>query len=60
MKPSIPKEQKYSGRYRPAVYSAQRRSTALRSTDGSAPLPSATTAQLGIHDRQTWMEIGGT
>ena len=37
----------------PAIYAAQRRSAALRSTDGSAPRTDATTAQQGTTDAQT-------
>ena len=47
----------------PAIYAAQRRSAALRSTDGSAPRTAATTAQQGITDAQNsnrhWIKIGG-
>ena len=42
----------------PAIYAAQRRSAALRSTDGSAPRTAATTAQEGKTDRQTPMAAG--
>ena len=47
----------------PANYAADRRSAALHYTDGSAPRTAATTAQLGIDDRQNsnrlWIKIGG-
>jgi putative transposase len=36
----------------PVIYAAQRRSAALRSTDGSAPRTAATTAQQGIINHQ--------
>ena len=42
----------------PATYAAQRRSAALRSTDGSAPRTAATIAQMGITDRQTPITAG--
>ena len=42
----------------PATYAAQRRSAALRSTDGSAPRTAATTAQQGITDVQTTIAAG--
>ena len=42
----------------PAIYAAQRRSAALRSTDGSAPRTAATTAQQGTTDAQTPIAIG--
>ena len=42
----------------PAIYAAQRRSAALRSTDGSAPRTAATTAQQGITDVQTPIATG--
>lgn len=37
----------------PAIYAAQRRPAALRSTDGSAPRTAATAAQQGTTDAQT-------
>jgi putative transposase len=42
----------------PATYAAQRRSAALRSTDGSAPRNAATTAQQGITNVQTPIATG--
>jgi putative transposase len=42
----------------PAIYAAQRRSAALRSTDGSAPRTAVTTAQQGTTDAQTPIAIG--
>ena len=42
----------------PATYAAQRRSAALRTTDGSAPRTAATTAQQGITDVQTPITAG--
>ena len=42
----------------PAIYAAQRRSAALRSTDGSAPRTATTTAQQGTTDAQTPTAIG--
>jgi putative transposase len=42
----------------PATYAAQRRSAALRSTDGSAPRPAATTAQQGITNVQAPIAAG--
>ena len=42
----------------PAIYAAQRRSAALRSTDGSAPRTATTTAQQGTTDAQTPIAIG--
>jgi putative transposase len=42
----------------PAIYAAQRRSAALRSTDGSAPRTAATTAQKGKTDGQTPIAAG--
>ena len=42
----------------PATYAAQRRSAALRSTDGSAPRTAATTAQQGITNVQTPVATG--
>ena len=42
----------------PAIYAAQRRSAALRSTDGSAPQTAATTAQQGTTHAQTPIAIG--
>ena len=42
----------------PAIYAAQRRSAALRSTDGSAPRTVAITAQEGNTDRQTPIAAG--
>ena len=42
----------------PATYAAQRRSTALRSTDGSAPRTAATNAQQGITNVQTPIAAG--
>jgi hypothetical protein len=41
-----------------AIYAAQRRSAALRSTDGSAPRTAATTAQKGITDGETPIAAG--
>ena len=47
----------------PAIYAAQRRSAALRSTDGSAPRTAVTTAQQGTTDAQNsnchWIKVGG-
>ena len=47
----------------PAIYAAQRRSAALRSTDGSAPRTATTTAQQGTTDAQNsnchWIKVGG-
>jgi putative transposase len=37
----------------PTLYAADRRSAALRYTDGSAPQPAAITAQMGKFERQT-------
>ena len=42
----------------PAIYAAARRSSALRSTDGSAPRTAAATAQPGITEVQTPIQIG--
>ena len=42
----------------PAIYAAQRRSAALRSTDGSAPRTDTTTAQQGTTDARTPIAIG--
>jgi putative transposase len=42
----------------PAIYAAARRSAALRSTDGSAPRTAAATAQPGITEVQTPIQIG--
>jgi putative transposase len=42
----------------PAIYAAERRSAALRSTDGSAPRTAAFTAQQGKSDRQTPVAAG--
>ena len=42
----------------PATYAAQRRSAALRSTDGSAPRTAATTAQQCITNVQTPVATG--
>jgi putative transposase len=42
----------------PAIYAAQRRSAALRSTDGSAPRTAATTAHEGKTDGQTPIAAG--
>ena len=42
----------------PAIYAAQRRSAALRSTDGSAPRTAAITAQEGKTDCQTPVAAG--
>jgi putative transposase len=42
----------------PAIYAAERRSAALRSTDGSAPRTATTTAQAGITNPQTPMTAG--
>jgi putative transposase len=42
----------------PATYAAQRRSAALRSTDGSAPRTATTTAQQGITNVQTPVATG--
>ena len=42
----------------PATYAAQRRSAALRTTDGSAPRTAATTAQLGFTDVQAPIAAG--
>ncbi len=42
----------------PAFYAADRRSAALRYTDGSAPRTAAITAQQGIADRQTPIAAG--
>jgi putative transposase len=42
----------------PAIYAAQRRSAALRSTDGSAPRPAVPTAQNGITNHQTPIATG--
>lgn len=42
----------------PTTYAVQRRSAALRSTDGSAPRTAAITAQQGITERQTPIVAG--
>jgi putative transposase len=42
----------------PAIYAAQRRSAALRSTGGSTPRTAATTAQQGITNHQTPIATG--
>ena len=42
----------------PAIYAAQRRSAALRSTDGSAPRTAATPAHEDKTDRQTPIAAG--
>jgi putative transposase len=42
----------------PTAYAVQRRSAALRSTDGSAPRTAAITAQQGITERQTPIVAG--
>ena len=42
----------------PAIYAAQRRSAALRSTDGSAPRTAATTAQPGTTNGQIPIATG--
>ena len=42
----------------PAIYAAERRSAALRSTDGSAPRTAAITAQAGTTDPQTPVTTG--
>jgi putative transposase len=42
----------------PIAYAVQRRSAALRSTDGSAPRTAAITAQQGITERQTPIVAG--
>jgi putative transposase len=42
----------------PAIYAADRRSAALRSTDGSASLTAVITAQQGNADRQTPIATG--
>ena len=42
----------------PAIYAADRRSAALRSTDGSAPRTAVITAQQGNADRQTPIATG--
>ena len=42
----------------PAIYAAERRSAALRSTDGSAPRTAAITAQAGTTNPQTPMTAG--
>jgi putative transposase len=42
----------------PSTYAAARRSAALRSTDGSAPRTAAATAQPGITEVQTPIQIG--
>ncbi|MEJ2374705.1 MAG: transposase, partial [Pseudolabrys sp.] len=42
----------------PAIYAAQRRSAALRCTDGSAPRTAATTAHEGNADHQTPIAVG--
>ena len=42
----------------PAIYAAQRRSAALRSTDGSAPRTAAITAQEGNVERQSPIAAG--
>jgi hypothetical protein len=41
----------------PAIYAVARRSAALRSTDGFAPRTAAITAQQGMTERQTPIEI---
>jgi hypothetical protein len=50
------------GRLSPATYAAQRRSAALRTTDGSGPRTAATTAQQGItaDSNRRWIKIGAT
>jgi hypothetical protein len=42
----------------PAFYAADRRSAALRYTDGSAPRTVTTTAQMGNVERQTPIVAG--
>ena len=42
----------------PSIYAAERRSAALRSTDGSAQRNAAITAQAGITTHQTPIPIG--
>ena len=42
----------------PAIYAAQRRSAALRSTDGSAPRTAATSTHEVKTDRQTPVAAG--
>ena len=42
----------------PAIYAADRRSAAFRSTDGSAARTAVTTAQQGNADHQTQMVTG--
>jgi putative transposase len=42
----------------PALYAADRRSAALRSTDGSAPRTAVITTQQGNADRQTPIATG--
>ncbi len=51
------------GRMSPAIYAADRRSAALRYTDGSAPRTAAITTQEGNVERQNsnrrWIKTGG-